>query len=80
MSSIGRRLERVAEAIGQSGCSCEGQGSWIVVRFIGPGDPVEDSGGPGEPRQLCLQHPARIRFERFDRNCGEWVEAAERAT
>jgi hypothetical protein len=36
MHSIERRLERVAEAIGNSGCTCTGQGSWIVVRYVGP--------------------------------------------
>jgi hypothetical protein len=27
-----------------------------------------------ERRRKCLQHPPRIRFERFDRTRGEWVE------
>jgi hypothetical protein len=73
MSSIERRLERVAEAVGNSGCTCDGQGSVLVVRYVGPGDPLEEPGGKRRPR--CLQHPPRIRFERFDRTSGAWVEA-----
>lgn len=46
----------------------------FVVRFVGPGDPVEQPAAPREPRQGCLQHLPRIRFERFDRICGAWVE------
>jgi hypothetical protein len=75
MSSIERRLERVAEAIGNAECTCDGQGSVLVVRFVGPGDPLEEPGEPGKRRSHCLQHPPRIRFERFDRTSGAWVEA-----
>jgi hypothetical protein len=77
MSSIERRLERVAEAISgrNSECTCDGQGSWIVVRYVGSGDPLEEPGEPGKRRSHCLQHPPRIRFERFDRTSGAWVEA-----
>jgi hypothetical protein len=75
MSSIERRLERVAEAIGNSGCTCDGQGSVLVVRYVGPGDPLEEPGEPGERRRLCPIHRARIRFESFDRARGAWVEA-----
>ena len=74
MHSIERRLERVAEAIGNSGCTCDGQGSWIVVRYVGPGDPLEEPGQPGKRQSHCLQHPPRIVFERFDRTSGAWVE------
>jgi hypothetical protein len=74
MSSIERRLERVAEAIGNSGCTCDGQGSWVVVRYVGPGDPLEEPGEPAKRRPRCLQHPPRIRFEQFDRARGEYVE------
>jgi hypothetical protein len=80
MSSIERRLERVAEAISHSDCTCEGQGSLLVVRFVGPGDPLEERVDSRVPRQWCLQHPSRIRFERFDRRCGVWVESAARAS
>jgi hypothetical protein len=75
MSSIERRLERVAEAIGNSGCTCDGQGSVLVVRYVGPSDPLEESGEPGKRRPRCLQHLPRIRFEKFDRVRGAWVEA-----
>lgn len=57
MSSIGRRLERVAEAISHSGYTCDGQGSVLMVRFVGPGHPVELPARPGEPTQRCLQYP-----------------------
>jgi len=80
MSSIGRRLERVAEAISHSGCTCDGQGSVLMVRFVGPGDPVELPARPGEPTQRCLHYPPRIRFERFDWTSGAWVEAADRSS
>jgi hypothetical protein len=78
MSSIERRLERVAEAINarDSECTCDGQGSVRVVRFVGPGDPLEEPGEPGEQRPRCLQHPPRIRFERFDSLLGEYVECS----
>jgi hypothetical protein len=75
MSSIERRLERVAEAIGNSGCTCDGQGSCVVVRYVGPGDPLEKPGEPAKRRTRCLQHPPLIRFEQFDRTSGAWVEA-----
>jgi len=74
MSSIERRLERVAEAIGNSGCTCDGQGSVFVVRYVGSGDPLEEPGERGKRRSRCLQHPPRIRFERFDKARGAWVE------
>ena len=76
MSSIERRLERVAEAISarNAECTCDGQGSVRVVRFVGPGDPLEKPGEPGERRRLCPIHRARIRFEQFDRVRGAWVE------
>jgi len=76
MSSIERRLERVAEAISghDAACTCDGQGSVRVVRFVGPGDPLEKPGELGKPRPRCLQHKPRIRFERFDRTSGAWVE------
>jgi hypothetical protein len=74
MSSIERRLERVAEAISNSGCTCDGQGSVRVVRFVAVGDPLEEPGEPGEQRPRCLQHRPRIRFERFDRVKGKYVE------
>ena len=74
MSSIERRLELVAEAIGNSGCTCDGQGSVLVVRFVGPGDPLEELGEPAKRRPRSLQQPPRIVFEEFDRTCGAWVE------
>ena len=73
MSNIERRLKRVAESINGRGCTCDGQGSVRVVRFVGPGAPLEEPAEPGEQRPRCLQHPPRIRFERFDRTCGAWV-------
>jgi hypothetical protein len=73
--SVNICLERVAEAIGNSGCTCDGQGSWIVVRYVEPGDPLEEPGEPGERRSHCLQHPPRLRFERFDKARGAWVES-----
>jgi hypothetical protein len=74
--SIERRLERVAEAISgrNSGCTCDGQGSVRVVRFVGLGDPLEEPGEPGEWRPRCPIHRLRIRFERFDRPRGAYVE------
>jgi hypothetical protein len=74
MSNIERRLERVAEAINGRGCTCDGQGSVIVVGFVGPGDPQEEPGEPGEWRPRCPIHRPRIRFERFDRTRGGYVE------
>jgi hypothetical protein len=74
MSSIERRLERVAEAISHSECTCDGQGSVLVVRFVGPGDPLEEPGELGKQRSRCLQHPPHVRFERFDSRLGEYVE------
>jgi hypothetical protein len=46
MSSIERRLERVAEAISNSRCICDGQGLRLVIRFVGPGDPPQEAAGP----------------------------------
>ena len=76
MSSIERRLERVAEAISarNAECTCDGQGSVRVVRFVAPDDPLDETGEPVEQRPRCLQHPPRIRFERFDPLLGEYVE------
>jgi hypothetical protein len=61
-SGIERRLERLAEAISNSGCTCDGQGSVRVVRFVGLGDPLEEPGEPGEwrPRSNTpATHPVR---------------------
>jgi hypothetical protein len=77
MSSIERRLERVAEAISgrNSGCTCDGQGSVRVVRFVGPDDPAQEPEAARAPVRSCPQHPTRIiRFERFERARGEYVE------
>lgn len=76
MSSLERRLERVGEAISgrNSGCTCDENGSWIVIRFVGSGDPVQEPSGSRDRKQLGLQHPPRLRFERFDRTCGAWIE------
>jgi hypothetical protein len=76
MSSIERRLERVAEAIGSSGCTCDGRGSVFVVRFVAPDDPLEEPGEPEERRPRCPIHRPRIRFERFDSLLGEYVECS----
>jgi hypothetical protein len=77
MSSIERRLERVAEAISgyDAACTCGGQGSVRVVRFVGPDDPAQEPEAARAPVRSCPQHPTRIiRFERFDRTSGAWVE------
>jgi hypothetical protein len=80
MSSLERRLKRVAEAISgrNSGCTCNGQGSVFVVRYIGAGDPVEEPTKPAERMRLCTQHRPRIRFEEFDRASGAYVELRSR--
>jgi hypothetical protein len=72
MSSLERRLERVAEAISgrNSGCSCEGQGSLFVVRYAGAGDPLQGPTKPSERGPLCTQLPPRIRFEKYDQARG----------
>jgi len=78
MSGLERRLERVAEAISgrNSGCTCDGQGSVRVVRFVGPDDLAQEPEAARAPVRSCPQHPTRIiRFERFDRARGAWVEA-----
>jgi hypothetical protein len=77
MSSLERRLKRVAEAIGDrnSGCTCDGQGSVFVVRYVGAGDPVEEPTNPAERGRLCTQHPPRIRFEKYDQGRDAWVES-----
>ena len=76
MSSLERRLERVAEAISDrnSGCTCDGQGSLFVVRYVAQGDPTEEPAKPDERRPLCRQHMPRFRFEEFDRASGAYVE------
>lgn len=74
MSSRGRRLERVAQAISGSGCTCDGQGSVLVVRFVGPADPVQGPINPGEQGPRCTQHPPRIRFEEYDRARDAFME------
>ena len=76
MSSLERRLKRVAEAISgrNSGCTCDGQGSLFVVRYVAQGDPAEEPAKPDDRRPLCRQHPPRIRFEEFDRASGAYVE------
>ncbi len=76
-TSIRRRLERVAEAISghSAGCTCDGQGSVRVIRYVGPGDPPQEPEAARAPVRSCPQHPTRIiRFERFDRVKGEYVE------
>jgi hypothetical protein len=77
MSSLERRLTRVADAIKDrnSGCTCDGQGSLFVVRYVGAGDPVQGSTKSAEREDLCTQHPPRLRFERFDQARGAWVES-----
>jgi hypothetical protein len=74
--SLKRRLERVAQTIrGRNGaCTCDGQGSVRVVRYVGPGDPLEQPEAPRAPVRSCPLHRRRLRFERFDRVKGEWVE------
>jgi transposase len=54
MSSIERRLERVAEAISgrNAECTCDGQGSRRVVRFVGPDDPAPCPSCGGKLRYL----------------------------
>ena len=77
MFSIERRLERVAEAISgrNAECTCDGQGSRRVVRFVGADDPAQEPDAAGARGRWCPQHPTRIiRFERFDRVKGEYVE------
>jgi hypothetical protein len=74
MSTLKRRLERVAKAIGGSECTCDGQGPLFVIRFVAPGDPLQEPDGPRERLRLCPQHPPRNRFEAFDRTRGEYVE------
>ena len=76
MSSIERRLERVAEAISDrtAGCTCDGQGLRLVIRFVGPGDPPQQPAGPRERGESCARHKSRLRFERFDPLLGEYVE------
>ena len=76
MSTLERRLKRVAEAINDrnSGCTCNGQGSVFVVRYVAQGDPAQKPSGPDDRRPLCRQHPPRIRFEEFDRASGAYVE------
>ena len=48
----------VSEAISNSGCTCDGQGSVFVVRFVAPDDPLEEP--DAEQGRPCLQHPPRI--------------------
>ena len=75
-SSITRQLEQVAEAISGRGgvCTCDGQGSVRMVRFVSAGDPPDEPDAAGEPVPTCPVHRRRLRFERFDRVKGEWVE------
>jgi hypothetical protein len=79
-SSMKRRLERVAEAISgrHAACTCDGQGSVRVVRYVGPGDPLEEPEVAGERVPMCPVHRRRLRFERFDRVNGEGVECDPR--
>jgi len=56
--------------------------SLCLVRNGGSSEPVtatslirwEEPDEPGERRRRCLQHPPRIRFERFDSRLGEYFE------
>lgn len=74
MSMIERRLQRVADRMRISECRCNGHGTGIVVRYVGPGDPLYTPTEAGERRQLCKQHPPRLRFGHYAQAVGAYVE------
>lgn len=44
-----------------------------MVRFVESGHLAQEPAGPGERERRCLQHQG-IRFERFDRARGAYLE------
>lgn len=62
MSALGRRVERIVEAINQpdTGCDCDGEGSVLVVRFVEPGESLQEAPAPPDIKPCPAHGPIRI--------------------
>lgn len=71
--SLSRRLDKVAEAIENAE---DAEKLCIVIRFVAPGDPLDDDPQRVVPKPDYSGRAPGMYFQRYDRSKGEWVECS----